>query len=224
MVATLMKVLPPVFFRKYSAAILVVLILVFLPEIVVPAVFNLYKEKFYEDVVIALDKVIKDEPYCIIAPRLVEQKFENTSYSFRRWVVLRDPLKIDLSHVLDHAIRQKLIFYAKEGHSLRRRLRLGNEMHFGVAKKDAFYIWSFKKSSFVELKIPVLEVNYLRELKSSYITYSRYQHLTKLSGNQHLIKLPEYIDPTDYYCSLSHQQTNSGEEGNGNIGNRDQPT
>ena len=181
---------------KYLASVLMVLILIFLPELIVPIDFKLYTEQLHKDVVIALDKVINDEPYCIIAPRLVEIKVGTTSHSHREWIVLRDPLKIDARHVLDHAVRQKLIFYANEGRSLKRRFQIGSEMHFGLVKKDTFYIWSFKRNGFVKLKTPVSNVSYLHELKNSYITFSRYKHLSNISRN---------IDPIDYYCIFSYQ-------------------
>jgi len=190
-----MRVSPPYFLMKYLPVLLGGLIIIFLPKILVPIAFNLYKEKFYEDVVSALEENVKNEPYCIIAPRITRKNDEGVGYPYREWVVLRDPLMIDLRHVLDHAVREKLIFYAKEGRSIKERAESGREMHFGIALKDTFYIWSLKKRAFVELRLPT-PIRYLQELKNKH---------SALSQDQNIKGIPRRINLIDYYCPLLYQ-------------------
>ena len=150
------QLLSSVFFKKYVIRVVALLIIIFLPEIVVPVAFHLYKNVFYEDVVASLEQLVGDDPYCIIAPRVKKQLipaffvFPERIHFSREWVVVIDPAKIDYRHILDHAIRQELLFYAKEGRGYRERGEIGTEMHFGVAKKGAFYLWSFKNRRFVK--------------------------------------------------------------------------
>jgi len=121
--------LSSVFFKKYVIRVAALLIIIFLPEIVVPVASFFYKDVFYEDVVTSLDQVINDEPYCIIVPRVNRVKQQSRFlffmlperiYSSREWVIVMDPAKIDYRHILDHAIRQEWLFYAKEERLVRR--------------------------------------------------------------------------------------------------------
>lgn len=120
------RLLSSVFFKKYVIRVAALLIIVFLPEIVVPVAFHFYKDAFYGDVVASLDQVVNDEPYCIIVPRVKQQLipaffiFPERIYSSRKWVIVMDPAKIDYRHILDHAIRQEWLFYAKEERLVRR--------------------------------------------------------------------------------------------------------
>ena len=62
-----------VFFKTYVMRVLGLLIIVFLPEIIVPVASSIYKDAFYADVVTSLGEVVSnDEPYCIIVPRVNE--------------------------------------------------------------------------------------------------------------------------------------------------------
>ncbi|MBQ0720708.1 MAG: hypothetical protein KBT88_09910 [Gammaproteobacteria bacterium] len=171
------------------------LIIIYLPEIVVPVVFHLYKDTFYEDVVAGLAEVVNDEPYCIIVPRVKQQRipgffiFPERIHSYREWVVVMDPAAIDYRHILDHAIRQGWLFYAKEGRGYGKRGEIGTEMHFGVAKKGAFYLWSFKKRRFVEHVVPIPSALYW--MKKGYTDLRHYQRYSNR---------PEYGNSDDYYC------------------------
>jgi len=189
-----------VFFKKYVIRASALLIIIFLPEIVVPVAFHFYKDAFYEDVVASLDQVVKDEPYCIIVPRVKQDLiraffiFPERIYSYREWVIVMDPAEIDYQHILDHAIRQKLLFYAKEGRSYKDRGEIGSEMHFGIAKKGVFYVWSFKKRRFVEHVVPIPQN--LFWMKKRY---------TNLRHRQRFSHRPPYADPEDYFCPFMHE-------------------
>ncbi|MBL4783385.1 MAG: hypothetical protein JKX92_14190 [Porticoccaceae bacterium] len=184
--------------------VLGLLIIVFLPEIIVPVAFHLYKDVFYEDVVASLEQLVDDDPYCIIVPRVNRVKQQRRFlffmlperiYSSREWVIVMDPAQIDYPHILDHAIRQELLFYAKEGRSYGTRAERGTEMHFGVAKKDAFYVWSFKNRRFVEHVVPVPSKLY--RMKKRYMDYRRYQRYGQV---------PTRINPDDYYCPFLYDE------------------
>ncbi len=196
----IMRLLSSVFFKKYVIRVAALLIIVFLPEIVVPVAFYFYKDAFYEDVVASLDQVVNDEPYCIIVPRVKQQLipaffiFPERIYSSREWVIVMDPAKIDYRHILDHAIRQEWLFYAKEGRGYRERGEVGTEMHFGVAKKDAFYVWSFKNRRFVEHVVPIPQNLYW--MKKYYTDLRHYQRFSNR---------PPYADPEDYFCPFMYE-------------------
>ena len=190
-----------VFFKKSVIRVSALLIIIiFLPEIIVPLAFHVYKGAFYEDVVASLDQVVNDEPYCIIVPRVKQTLippffiFPERIYSFREWVIVMDPAQIDYHHILDHAIRQKLLFYAKEGRGYGKRGEIGTEMHFGVAKKAAFYVWSFKNRRFVEHVVPMPSNLYW--MKKRYTDLKHYQRFSKR---------PMYTNPEDYYCPFLYE-------------------
>ena len=198
--AIIRQLLPSVFCNKYVVRLVTLLIIIFLPEMVVPVASLFYEDKFYEDVVAGLDQVVKDEPYCIIVPR-VEKKlihaffiFPERIYSSRKWVIVMDPARIDYHHILDHAIRQKLLFYAKEGRDYRKRGEIGTEMHFGIAKKEAFYVWSFKNRRFVEHTVSIPQNLYW--MKKQYTDLKYYQRYSNR---------PPYADPEDYFCAFMHE-------------------
>ena len=197
------RLLSSVFFKKYVIRVAALLIIVFLPEIVVPVAFHLYKDVFYEDVVASLEQLVDDDAYCIIVPRVNRVKLQRRFlffmlperiYSSREWVIVMDPAKIDYRHILDHAIRQEWLFYAKEGRGYRERGEIGTEMHFGVAKKDAFYVWSFKNRRFVEHVVTIPQ-----NLYSIQRTYTDLRHYQRYSNR------PPYADPEDYFCPFMYE-------------------
>lgn len=185
-----MKVSSPFLFRKFGMAALGVLTLSFMPEIFLTIAQDIYSKKFFEDVVESLENTVNQHPYCLIVPRKVEQ----SGYSYREWIVINDPLDIDLEHVLDHAIREKLFFYAKEGRSIKERSEFGREMHFGIALRNRFFIWSFRNGSFVELRHPE-PISYVEELKRKYNATNKPDYPREFV---------EHLHPNDYYCPLSH--------------------
>ena len=198
------RFLSSVFFKTYVMRVLGLLIIVFLPEIIVPVAFHLYKDVFYEDVVASLEQLVDDDPYCIIVPRVNRVKQQRRFlffmlperiYSSREWVIVMDPAQIDYPHILDHAIRQELLFYAKEGRGYRKRGEIGTEMHFGVATKGGFYIWSFKQRRFVEHIVAMPQNLYW--MKKRYTDYRRYQRLGRM---------PARINPDDYYCPFLYDE------------------
>ena len=205
--AIIRRLLSSVFFKKYIVRVLGLLMIVFLPEIIVPVASSIYKDAFYADVVTSLGQIVNDEPYCLIVPRVNEtlippQKITpffitlpERIYTSREWIIVMDPEKIDYPHILDHAIRQELLFYAKEGRSYGTRAERGTEMHFGVAKKDAFYVWSFKNRRFVEHVVPVPSKLY--RMKKRYMDYRRYQRYGQV---------PTRINPDDYYCPFLYDE------------------
>jgi len=66
---------------------------------------------------------------------------------------------------------------------------------FCVAKKDAFYLWSFKNSGFVELdNIPIPQNLYW--MKKRYTDLKHYQRFSNR---------PPYADPEDYFCPFMYQ-------------------
>ena len=173
-----------------------------MPEIIVLVASSIYKDAYYADVVTSLGEVVSnDEPYCIIVPRVNELLippffiFSERIHTSREWVIVMDPAQIDYPHILDHAIRQELLFYAKEGRSYGTRAERGTEMHFGVAKKDAFYVWSFKNRRFVEHVVPVPSKLY--RMKKRYMDYRRYQRYGQV---------PTRINPDDYYCPFLYDE------------------
>lgn len=171
--------------------------LLFLPKILVAITMNLYEETFYRDVSDSLAQIAKGKPYCIIAPRVFEKRVGNTSkrIKIREWIVLYDPREIDFRHVIDHAIREKLVFYAREGRSLKERMQLGREIHFGLVVQDGFYNWSFRKRAFLEHS-EELNSDSLNEMRDRYNDFKAY------SG---IATLPEDIDIKNYYCPLLHK-------------------
>mgnify|MGYP003385651852 FL=1 len=182
--------------------VLGLLVIIFLPEIIVPVASDIYKDAFYVDVVTSLGEVVSnDEPYCIIVPRVNELLippffiFPERSHTSREWVIVMDPAQIDYPHILDHAIRQELLFYAKEGRSYGTRAERGTEMHFGVATKGGFYIWSFKQRRFVEHIVAMPQNLYW--MKKRYTDYRRYQRLGRM---------PARINPDDYYCPFLYDE------------------
>ena len=204
--AVIKRLLSSVFFKKYLMRVLGLLVIIFLPEIIVPVASDIYKDAFYVDVVTSLGEgVNKGEPYCIIAPRVNRVKQQQRRflfftlperiYSSRKWVIVMDPARIDYRHILDHAIRQELLFYAKEGRSYGTRAERGTEMHFGVATKGGFYIWSFKQRRFVEHIVAMPQNLYW--MKKRYTDYRRYQRLGRM---------PARINPDDYYCPFLYDE------------------
>ena len=187
--------------------VLGLLIIVFLPEIIVPVASYIYKDAFYADVVTSLGQIVNDEPYCLIVPRVNEKiippqkiipffiTLPERIYTSREWVIVMDPEKIDYPHILDHAIRQKLLFYAKEGRSYGTRAERGTEMHFGVATEGAFYLWSFKKRRFVEHFVAI--PRNLFWMKKRYTDLRHYQRFSNR---------PPYADPEDYYCPFLYDE------------------
>lgn len=172
--------------HRYIVGTVLVLTVIFLPELLIPIAQTFFKEKIMAGVVASLKDIVNDESYCIIAPRIVETGGD----SYREWTVVNDPLDIQMDHVIDHAIREKLIFYAKEGRSIKQRSEFGREMHFGVSLRDNFFIWSFKENKFVSLNIPGTP-RYLDELKRKY---------SALTMHEKKESYPLRYKSIDYYC------------------------
>ena len=166
-------------------------ILLYLPKILVAISVSFYEETFYRDVSDSIAQLAKDRPYCIIAPRL----FETGARRIREWVVLHDLREIDFRHVIDHAIREKLVIYPSEGRWIKERSRLGRELHFGLVAHDAFYIWSFRRREFVEHS-KGYNAGTLNEMRNRYNDFKAYSAVATL---------PEGIDIENYYCPLLHE-------------------
>lgn len=166
-----------------------------LPYVTVPVVYFLYGDRFYRQVDASLTQIAQGKPYCIIVPRINSAG----KHASREWVVSKDPETIDLRHILDHAIREKLLL-AREGRSLKRRAEVGREMHFGLSLKNEFYIWSFRSESFVKLPVDGL-ANYERSLINVYLALQQQRQASN-------ILTPLNIN--DYYCSHLAVRLRSG--------------
>lgn len=178
--------------KKFISFIIFLLIYVSLPHTWAPVIHFLYEKKFHEQVDAGLRNISRGNGYCIIAPTVDPA----SKHPFRKWIAIHDPEKLDLQHILDHAIREKLVFLANEGRSLKERAEIGREIHFGLSLEDEFYIWSFLRGRFVRLPVDGL-TSYEKEIIGSYAALRQYQDTDKAAIA---------VDLDDYYCRhLTHE-------------------
>lgn len=162
-----------------------VIVVFFLPQIVTPFAQVLYTRDIHAMVERGIDEISKNKPYCIIAPVLVPVR---NRYA-RDWQIIPSVQEIDFDHILDHAVREKLILYAKEGRGARRRGEIGREMHFGVLVQKTLYIWSFKEQQFIEL--PFKPHRLAGEFQRQYQAF-------RAINAQHVLSEP--LKSEDYFC------------------------
>lgn len=162
-----------------------------MPRLISFSVFNLFKESIQKDIYEQLVVVSDQDDTCLIAPVLLSQK----NVKVRDWQVIPSVGGLNLFHVIDHAVRERLVFFASEGRGIKQRAIYGREMHFGVLKGDRLFIWSFKERKFVEL--PFIPHWLVGELKS------KYSSLKSLTKNERAVI---GLDPGNYYCPHLYQQ------------------
>lgn len=171
--------------KKYLLFAALVILFLLSPYIITSFFYWYFADEFPLAVETSIEKEVDGREYCIIAPVL-----ERGS---RDWQVVNSVSSINLHHIVDHVVREKLVFFAKEGRSLRQRAKYGREMHFGVLFEKQLYIWSFKQSKLIAL--PFVPHRLSLSLKERYIALSK----SKEEG-----LLPDYIDPKKYFCPYLH--------------------
>lgn len=148
-----------------------------LPSILAGFVTPFYQAYFVERVTEQIQKVAGGKAACLIIPYPYKDVGGNVR---REWVVADSAAEIDLQHILENGLKEKIHFWHWRE----------TDRHFGLLVDEKLFNWSFRLQSFFEIVYP--GPSYVAEsLKNSYITYERY-------GAS--ISWPTRFSYLDFYC------------------------